>query len=135
MKRLVLFYALICALFALTSGITAQSDRSQRLAMMTADLAGRTAYGRVNDAEFASAAKARYKLMSQLAESDPRAAFENALPDEILARIPARSKAYFERRESLVGELEVIAECDESTGKIRRTLKQGDDHISLHFVD
>lgn len=135
MRKSVLFSALVCAILLVSAGsFFGQNDRSARLSALTSDVAERAAHGRFADTGFATAAKSRFRLMSQLAETDPQAVLDNALTDEVLARIPASTKGYFERRDTLTGELEVLAECEEHDGRIHRLLKQGEKRTPLHFV-
>lgn len=136
MRKSVLFSALVCAILLVSTGsLFGQSDRSARLAALTSDISQRAAHGRFADSGFVSTAKSRFALMSKLAETDPRAVLDNVLSDEMLARIPANARSYFESRDTLKGELEVVAECEEHDGRIHRSLKRGDDRTSLHFAD
>jgi 5-hydroxyisourate hydrolase-like protein (transthyretin family) len=132
MRRSLISKALICASFFLFAVATqGQSDRSARLANLTADVAERAANGRLADSDFVSAAKSRFALMSKLAETDPQAVLDNALTDEQLARIPQNARAYFERRERLRGEIEVMAECEEHEGRIHRYLLKDGQRFEL----
>lgn len=135
MRKRPLFVAAICTFaYCLTAGIIVhgQNDRSAaRLAALTTDLSARVSKGRVADPGFVAAAKARFAVMQKLAKSDPQAVLDNALSDSALARIPLSAKDYFERRESLTGKLEVIAECEQHDGRIHRYLKSGDQTLDL----
>jgi hypothetical protein len=127
MRRPLISSALICASLLLFAAATqGQHERSARLANLTADVAKRATQGRFADSDFVSVAKSRFALMSKLAETDPQAVLDNALNDDTLARVPTNARKYFESRETLSGELEVVAECEEHDGRIHRYLiKEG----------
>ena len=72
--------------------------------------------------------------MRSLAETDPEAVLSAALPSDALARVPETSRKYFETREKVEGELEVIAECEEHNGRIEYFVKQGDSRLPLYFA-
>jgi hypothetical protein len=57
-----------------------------------------------------------------------------ALPSEELSRLPETSRKYFETREKIEGELEVIAECEEHKGRIEYFVKQGDSRLPLFLA-
>ncbi|HSK71480.1 MAG TPA: NEW3 domain-containing protein [Pyrinomonadaceae bacterium] len=83
---------------------------------------------------FAELAERRYERLSGLIETDAAEVLRVALPDEILSRIPERYDAFFEKREQLEGELEVISECGEEDGRTLYYLNNEKGRFSLHFA-
>ena len=57
-----------------------------------------------------------------------------ALPADVLSNIPADLAPYFEKRENIEGELEVIAECEENDGRILYYLNNDKERLSLRFA-
>lgn len=133
---------IVVALFAITllgsdaasqsrrNTFSSQSQKVERLSSLTQSVAGRSARGY----DITATAKERFVLMKGLAESDPAKVIQNALPSDVLSRMPESARGYFESYEKLSGTLEVIAECEEHRGRIERFLVSGDQRFQL-FLD
>jgi hypothetical protein len=106
----------------------------ERAVVRMAGLSRSIERGSVRGTNTRSAAKERFALMRSLAETDPAAVVSAALSSEALARLPETSRKYFETRERVEGELEVIAECEEHYGRIEYFVKQGDTRVPLYFA-
>lgn len=128
----------LLALTILTSAAIAQSGGTKnadaertalRISTLSRSIADRAARG-LNSQR---AAKERFDLMRSLAETAPAKVLENALPDETLAALPEGSRKYFETREKVEGELEVLAECEEHDGRVHYFLRQSGGRLSLYF--
>jgi len=108
---------------------------SGRIAALIGDHPKTNSLGKLGQAEIGRLAAERYRVLRQTAEADPAEVESIALSDEVLAKIPADLQQFFEKREELEGELEVIEECEATHGKTLYNLKQGDKSISLHFAE
>lgn len=80
-------------------------------------------------------AENRYELLRDLVEKNPVEVIRLALPDEILNKIPAENKRYFEKREEIKGELEVISECDDYEGRTDYFLKTENERIRIYSTN
>jgi hypothetical protein len=84
-------------------------------------------------AEFENLAAERFAKLSELAEKNPSEVLRVALPNDLLAKIPGDFQNYFEKREDIEGELEVISECDEADGRLLYFLKTDKERFAVHF--
>jgi len=90
--------------------------------------------GEVTRAKMASLAMDRFTLLLESAKNDPAEVTRVALSAEVLAKIPADLLQYFEKTDDVEGELEIIAECEESKGRTLYFLKTGSERLSLQFA-
>lgn len=79
-------------------------------------------------------AEKRYAKLADLIETDAAAVLRVALPADVLAKIPADLAPFFEKREAIEGELEVIAACEENDGRILYYLNNGKERLKLQFA-
>lgn len=121
--------------FGKSSGKDELSDLTVKIASLSAR---RKSKNPLEDAQsmdnFAELAERRYERLSGLIETDAAEVLRVALPDEILSRIPEHFGAFFEKREHLEGELEVISECGEEDGRTLYYLNTEKGRFSLHFA-
>lgn len=82
----------------------------------------------------AELAEKRHAKLTDLIETDTAEVLRIALPADVLSKIPAALENYFEKREEIQGELEVIAECDENDGRILYYLNNEKERFSLRFA-
>ena len=87
---------------------------------------------RIKDSMSALAEK-RFEKLSKLIEDNPADVLRFALPEEVLDNLPEELQKYFEKREEIEGELEVVAECEETNGRTLYHLNTGNERLSLHF--
>jgi hypothetical protein len=84
--------------------------------------------------DFAELAERRFGKLSALIETDTAEVLRSALPEDVLAKIPAEYQDYFEKRGQIKGELEVIAECDENDGRNLFYLNTEKERFELYFA-
>lgn len=82
----------------------------------------------------AELAEKRYVKLVELIESDAAEVLRVALPKEVLSIIPDDLKSYFEKREEIEGELEVIAACADNDGRTFYYLNSEKERLSLQFA-
>jgi hypothetical protein len=76
----------------------------------------------------------RSDLIEGLAKSDPSAVVAAKLTDAILGKIPASLRDKFEKYETIEGELEVIAECDEHASRTLYFVNTEKEKIRVSFA-
>jgi hypothetical protein len=145
--RIVLSVVSVAACFATTDfrdvnangNISFRSAEIAKQTTRTAELSSKLAAANSVEvdkarSELATLAAARFANLEALAEENPSQVLRFALPDDILKKIPGGLSAYFEKRETLEGEMEVIAECDETEGRTLYYLKASTgNRLSIHF--
>lgn len=78
-------------------------------------------------------AAARHELLATLIRENPRQLLEIALPDHILATLPATLQHFFEQEVTIDGELEVMYRESETESELLHFLKVADQRYELHF--
>jgi hypothetical protein len=106
------------------------SDLTIRVVDLIARLPKENNFARI---EIESLAAKRFARLGELAGKNPSEVLRVALPDDVLAKIPEDLQNYFEKREELEGELEVITECEETDEKLLFYLKTDQARIALYF--
>jgi hypothetical protein len=110
------------------------ANLSVRITSLSSDLRKGESQSEMAHAKIAQLAAERFDALREATEADPAEAALVALPDSVLAKIPADLQQYFEKREDLQGELEVIAECEKTDARILYYLKTASGRLSLHFT-
>ena len=110
------------------------ANLSSRIASLGSDLSKAKSQGEMAHVRIAQLAAERFDAMVKAAENDPLGVDNVALSDSVLARIPADLQQYFEKREDLQGDLEVIAECEKADSRMLYFLKTASGRFSLHFT-
>ncbi len=119
-----------------TSSENELSELTMKIVSLSANRKAKNSAERFQSTDdFAELAEERYEKLSELIESDPSEVLRVALPDGVLSKIPTALRAYFEKREHLHGELEVIAECDDNDGRMLYYLNTEKGRFSLHFTN
>ena len=116
------------------NNIQRPADLSSRIASLSSYLPKGKSQGEMTHARIAQLAAERFNALVEAAENDPSGVAQVALPDTVLARIPADLQQYFEKREDLQGDLEVIAECEKVDSRMLYFLKTASGRFSLHFT-
>jgi len=84
--------------------------------------------------ELTSAAATRRDHLAALMETDPGAVLRVALPAALRAGLPAEVQAYLEQEVEEEGELEVLHEDYETSGRYLYFLQTAAERLSLHFA-
>jgi hypothetical protein len=141
LMRLFLGFLLIISYLAVSNFRTAAGKQNEKsfaelsdLTMKVVNLSARLQKdNNFAHVEFENLAAERFAKLSELAETNPSEVLRVALPNDLLAKIPEDFQNYFEKREEIEGELEVISECEEADGRLLYYLKTDKERISLHF--
>lgn len=78
--------------------------------------------------------QARTAALEQLMQSDPAAVLANALPSNLVARLPRGAQAAFEKHVVATGVLEVAVEDGPRSSRMHYNLVTGGRRLGLHFA-
>jgi hypothetical protein len=110
---------------------------NQRLAELNAritTLSESSASGDTANPEIAELAAIRFDQLSKLARTDPSDVASVMLPQNVLSKVPSDLQNYFEKSDEVEGELEIMAECEETTDRILYYLDTDQGRIELKFT-
>ena len=82
----------------------------------------------------AKLASERFELLSELASDDAARARRSELPKNVLQAVPADLKDLFESEVNIEGELQVIAECEETNGRTLFFVETGKEKFQLNLT-
>jgi hypothetical protein len=110
------------------------AELTVKIASLTGRIKTDQTAGEAFRAEVGQLAKERFEALKILAQENPAEVLRFALPGDVLEKIPAEGREYFEKREEVKGELEVVAECGEKDGKLLYYVNTGDQRLAVYFV-